>query len=255
MSLTLSRWPAVLVLCLIASASLCRDAAAESTVEETMRYEIFTAEGSRFRFDKKTGDLFKLEFHNAIPMWVKQDVRYAEAGATAASTQQPAAKSSGDTQPAAKSNVDSTCVAPTGHATPTGPVIQIFDDENNDVTPLVSDGDRKNATAVIAGYENKLSILQTVKVGDKIEGTIMVRNSGEKRLRLLELTLSLNVNGKEKPEEHRLLFVEKKGNVSPPQPSTKGADGAALMRVNIPCPAGGVKGSPELKLTYLQFAD
>jgi len=234
---------------------LTRNAAAESTVEETMRYEIFTAEGSRFRFDKKTGDLFRLEFHNGIPMWVKQDVRYAEAGATAQT--QPAAKTSSDTQAAAKINNDSPIhtVSDTGHATPAGPAIQIFDEDNNDVTALVSDADRKNATAIIAGYENKLSILQTVKVGDKVEGTIMVRNSGEKRLRLLELTLVLNVNGKEKPEEHRLLFVEKKGNVSPPQPSTKGADGAALMRVNIPCPAGGVKGSPELKLTYLQFAD
>jgi hypothetical protein len=118
----------------------------------------------------------------------------------------------------------------------------------------VTDADRAAAKETIDAYESKLSILQTIKVGERLQGTLMVRNSGEKRIKVLELTLVVSVNGKEKPEEHRLVFV-KNGHNAPPQPSRKGADGAALMRVDFPCPADGVKGAPELKLTYLKFEE
>jgi hypothetical protein len=117
----------------------------------------------------------------------------------------------------------------------------------------ITDADREASAGRIADYMNKLSILQTLKVGDHIEGAIMLRNTGEKRIELLELTLCASVNGREKPEQFRLVFANKKDLVSPPQPSRKGGEGAALMRVKIPSPAGGVKGAPELKLTYLQF--
>ena len=75
----------------------------------------------------------------------------------------------------------------------------------------------------------------------------MVRNNGDKKLKALELTLSIPVSGKGKPEERRFLFVDKmKDFIAPPQP---GKDSPALLqRVDIPSPPGEIKGVPELRI-------
>jgi hypothetical protein len=243
MILSMSRWKALLILALIAASIAAPNVAAEgAAVEESLRYELFTSNGARYRFDKKTSELDKLEFVNGMPTWVRQAVNCAGSDAVAT---KPSLTDQSSTQATGNKNQAQVTES---HAAPMAAPIFIDDDGHE----MISDADRRSAKAAIDGYESKLSILQTVKVGDRIEGTIMVRNSGDKKVRVMELTLLLNVNGGDKPEEHRLVFSADRKN-PPPQPSAKGADGAALMRVNIPCPAGGVKGSPELKLTYLQF--
>ncbi len=126
----------------------------------------------------------------------------------------------------------------------------------NDPIADITDTDRKEAAATIASYEKKLSILHTLRFSSRIEGTILVRNTGDRRIKMLELTLSLPVSGQSKIEEQRLLFVDKTGSVAPPKPANPTQGTSALMKVDLPCPSGAVGAElPELQVSYLQFAE
>ena len=59
-----------------------------------------------------------------------------------------------------------------------------------------------------------------------------------------------------RPEEHRFLYLDRPGQAGPPQPSEGGREGnAVLQKVDLPCPPGGLKCSPVLKVTCLKFAE
>ncbi|MFH0939000.1 MAG: hypothetical protein V1899_06945 [Planctomycetota bacterium] len=133
--------------------------------------------------------------------------------------------------------------------------IRIENAAGQDITDEITDTDRKTALPDIAGYEKELATSLVLKSDDRINGIIMVTNKGARKIEKLELTLAVPINGKEKPEEHRFLFAEK-GPVAPPPPSANGADGATLMqKVDLPSPPGGVKGNPNLKISYIKFCD
>ncbi len=251
----------LLALSFVAAAASVRSAVAE---DQPFKYDCFSMEGQRFRFNKETGDLEKLVMSGGSLSWVRQDVQ--------ASSQQPTDPKEPKVASAQKHNSDPIKTSTTGssaiilptpnapkqnaHQDPLDPEIHILDETNQDVTDILTDEHRKGAAPTITNYENKLSIAQTFNIGEHITGTIMVRNAGDKRLRAMELTMIIPVKGKAKPEERRFLFVDKAGQTPPPQPTSNGKEGMPLLqKVDIPTPAGEVISSPELRITYLQFAE
>jgi hypothetical protein len=107
----------------------------------------------------------------------------------------------------------------------------------------------------IASYEKELARSLVLKSDERIVGIIMVTNKGTRKIEKLELTLAVPVIGKEKPDEHRFVFAER-GPVAPPQPGVNGMDGTTLMqKVDLPSPPGGVKGNPDLRVSYIKFRE
>ena len=217
-------------------------------VDEALRYDSFTMDGLIYRLDKKTGNLEKLQKLESGLTWVKVEVQVSNSSPIGPKTSPVSSHTSSNelgqmNQPPKERN---SCVAP----------FQLFDEQDNDITDAITDADRKSALAAIAVYEGKLSISHTVKMSDKITGNILLKNLGDKRLRALELTMQVPVIGRDKPEEHRFLFLDKPGMVNPPQPGSGVKEASALLqKVDIQSPAGGIKGTPELKVTYIKFAD
>ncbi len=215
-------------------------------VSDEIRYDLFRDEDGRHRFDRLTGDVEKLEKTPDGIMWVKIPVIVSKKAPTSTvrNIQEPK-QPSGD-MAHLDEDVKKKQAAP----------IVITDDNDNELPEVVTDADRKNALADIASYENMLATSITVKSDDRITGIITVKNKGERKLRMLEVTMQVPV-GRDKPEEHRFLFLDKAGSLArTPQPMIGGKDSLALLqKVDVPGPAGGVKGSPELKITYIKFAD
>ena len=220
-------------------------------VDEALRYDSFTMDGVLHRFDKKTGALEKLAKVESGLAWTKVEVQI--------SSVTPAAKSPLST------TSDNAHLNEMGHMQQpsedrivkgTAASFRFFDEQDNDITDAVTDADRKGSLQAITSYENKLSLSHTVQIGDKITGNILVKNLGDKRLRVLELTMQVPVIGREKHEEHRFLFIDKVGAVNPPQPGSGGKEACALLqKVDFQSPAGGVKGSPDLRVSYIRFAE
>ena len=246
------------------SVGVC-SAAAE---DQNFKYETFSMEGQRLRFNKETGEVEKLVMTATGMAWVKQDVVQGGAQPTDPKDQKVAAaqKPTTDIKSSTKQSSGTTATivqTPTGYPPrqvvqqdPLDPAIHILDDTNQDITDILTDEHRKGSAPTITNYENKLAIAQTFNIGEHITGTIMVRNAGDKRLRAMELTMVIPVKGKAKPEERRFLFVDKTGQTPPPQPTANGKEGMPLLqKVDIPAPAGEVISSPELRITYLQFAE
>jgi hypothetical protein len=258
-STAIHRSPVLILLVLLVTAGSVRAAGAEE--DKTFKYELLNMEGSRYRFNKESGDLEKLVLGNNGVSWVKQSVQ----GITSQAPTQ--VKSSASTIVTEKripetiktsSGTTATCIPSpnSGPRDPLEPEIRFYDDKNEDITDVITDDTRRASAPTITNYENKLSIAQSFNIADRITGTIMVRNSGDKRLRALELTMSVVVNGKSKPEERHFLFVDKLGSTPPPQPGGNGKEGMPLLqKVDIATPAGEIKGSPELRITFIQFAD
>ena len=258
----------LLALSLVGTAVSVRSAVAEDL---TFKYDCFSMEGQRFRFNKETGDVEKLVMNNGSLSWVKQAVQAGDKQPTdpndpkvaaAQKRNSEAVKTSTTTQNTGSSAIilptPNTSYPPRQavHQDPLDPEIHILDETNQDVTEFLTDEHRKGAAPTITNYENKLSIAQTFNIGEHITGTIMVRNAGDKRLHAMELTMIIPVKGKAKPEERRFLFVDKEGQTRPPQPTNNGKEGMPLLqKVDIPTPAGEVISSPELRITYLQFAE
>jgi hypothetical protein len=237
---------------LILSSVICASAYAEG-VDEPNRYDSFTISGVLHRFDRKTGALEKLIIGaDGVPYWANVTVRYSENAPIKKATPE---KVTAENQPKVtvpKTNSENAQIGEKKSSAP-----RIFDDKDQDITDLVTEFDRRSSIPDISAYEKKTSLSHTVQIGERITGNILVRNLGDRRLKALELTMFVPVIGREKPEEHRFLFLDSKtGYVSPPQPSATGKEAESLLqKVDLPCPAGGVKGSPELRITHIKFAE
>lgn len=221
--------------------------------QEDIRFDLFKADGEVFRFDRKTGEILKIvktkEGFVAVPQPVrivgkllgkiKPDLPFA--------LPQTSVKGASE---AGMAQFDSSAKKPSGAT------IEFFDEQGNDITYQVTDQDREAAKGAILAYQDSLSLIQTLDSRDKISGNILVRNKGEKKLKVLELTLQIHIVGREKPEEHRFLYVDRPGEAGPPQPAEGGREGnAVLQKVDLPCPPGGLMGSPVVKVSYLKFAE
>jgi hypothetical protein len=218
-------------LCCLSAASARAEGAAED-----LRYEFYKIEGVVHRFDRKTGDVEKLTGTPERLAWVKVEV-------------QPAKPSS-----APKQKDDP--VKPPAVAARKDVAINLWDDQGNDITEAISDLDRKNAAAGIEAYQSYIGMIAATQTGSRITGVLTIENKGDKRIRALEVTMLVNVIGGEKPEQFRFVLLDKPGATRPPQPALGGkADAAALLKIDVPTPAGGVKGSPEFKVTYLRLAE
>jgi hypothetical protein len=240
------------------AASLCCAGAARAEgddeanpPQEDIRFDLFKADGEVYRFDRKTGEILKIVKTKEGFMAVPQPVLIAGKSATRAKPDAPrSAKGANETETAQSDPSTkklATCVPP----------IQFFNEQGEDITYEVSDQDREAAKGTILAYRDGLSLLQTLDIGERISGNVLVRNIGERRLKVLELTLQVPVVGRDKPEEHRFLYVDRPGKEDvPPQPTGGGKEGKHLLqKIDLPSPPGGIKGSPILRVSYLKFAD
>jgi len=125
----------------------------------------------------------------------------------------------------------------------------ILDDIQRVEEDTITDSDRKYAEERIARSAHYFSTMQAIRVGAHFGGTLNIRYSGDRKIKLLEYTLTVKVEGVDKPVEHRLLFANKDGTVPPPESGKN----SALMQVRLPGLSGTPKGAAELKLTYLEF--
>ena len=219
--------------------------------EETpdVRYELIKNGKELLRFDKSTGELSRMEKNeDGTISWVLIPVRPTKLIASKPKELKPAPRIAPD---------ESATVQRAEETRKTIPAPQLFTEDGQDLSEVITDYDRRSAISTIAGYEKNLSVCHTVQIGDRIAGTFLIKNKGDKKLKMLELTMMIPVVGAEKPEIHRFLFVDKPGSTNaPPQPAPAGKEPEALLqKVDIPCPAGHAKGSADLKVTFVKFAD
>lgn len=229
----------------------CTSTHAAQGVEQNKRYDSFMMDGALHRLDLITGNVQKLtKLANGALQWVAVDVQSSDAVAAPGSA--PALPSELPTSvqvkiPAPPYQVQN--AANVGRRAPT-----IEDEDGNVISDAVTSDDRKACVPLIASYENKVSLSHTVQIGDKITGNILIKNIGDRRIKVLELTMFVPIIGRDKPEEHHFMFKDQPGSTTPPQPGSNGRDPTALLqKVDIPCPSGGVKGAPELKISFIRF--
>lgn len=228
----------------------CSSAHAAQGVEQNKRYDSFMMDGALHRLDLITGNVQKLtKLANGALQWVPVEVQSSDAAAVPAAPVNDVATSVQVKLPAPPLRVQN--ASNTGRRAPT---IEIEDDQGNVITDSITPDDRKAAIPLISSYENKVSLSHTVQIGDKITGNILIKNIGDRRIKMLELTMYVPIIGRDKPEEHHFVFLDKPGSTTPPQPGAGGREPTALLqKVDIPCPSGGVKGSPELKISFIRF--
>lgn len=221
-------------------------AAQGGSVDQNNRYDSFMMDGALHRFDRVIGTLQKLsKLPNGALQWVPVEVQVGDGAPAQQEVRIPPPQQKVDNAGPA---------VPPGQPGRRAPTIEIEDDQGNVITDSISPDDRKAAIPLISSYENKVSLSHTVQIGDKITGNILIKNIGDRRLKQLELTMYVPIIGRDKPEEHHFLFLDKPGSTTPPQPGSGGRDPLALLqKVDIPCPSGGVKGSPELKISFIRF--
>jgi hypothetical protein len=244
----------VAVLTLIGGASF--DVRAEG-VQETGIYDSFMMDGALHRFDKRNGKLQKMTRSPNGLQWVEVQVTEAQT-TTLQPTVQPLdpsryiPESVRDQQPQ-QGNSASIGVGPRRGGAPV-----IDDDEapqaakpaTDEITPEI----RRENLATIASYENKVMPSHAIQIGERMKGNIFMKNAGDRRIKVLELTMFVHVKGLEKPEEYHIVFANKPGFIAPPQPGANGRESSALLyKVDMPAPSGEVKGPPDVKITYLQF--
>ncbi len=114
----------------------------------------------------------------------------------------------------------------------------------------ITDELRKSAAAAIAAYGKEIVISHTLEIGQRIEGTVLLRNNGDKHVVKLELTLVIPIKDQEEPFEQRLVFSEKDWNF--PILTTEKDVPVVLRRIDMPSPT--LNAEPEFRITYLQFA-
>ncbi|MGD0090718.1 MAG: hypothetical protein ABSE73_12430 [Planctomycetota bacterium] len=237
--------------CAVALGWACAPAAREEEADppaEDIRYDLLKMEGKVYRFDRKTSEINELVRTKAgfdlVPQPVHQ-VPPRPAGETPLALPRTG-RIPDDTAPPQADATPKKAKAP----------IEIFDDQGNDITYQITDQDREAAKGAIQAYREELSLSHSLDMGERIKGSFLVRNRGNRRLKVLELLLQAPVAGHDKPEEHRFLYVDRPGQPGPPQPATAGNEGNfILQKVDIPSPPGGLKGQPDLKVSYLKFAD
>jgi hypothetical protein len=236
---------AVALLCLCTTAWAQNDG---PRVSEDPRYDLFKCDGKVYRFDRQTGEFLEIVMTKEGPVGVAMPMRVV--------TKAPIRAKDPGTQPTidpTPSEMEPAILNDSRPKPVKGAAPVLLDDQGNDVTDQPTDIDRDGAKGIITAYQGQMSLSQVLDIGDRITGNVLVRNMGDKKLRALELTLMIPVVGREKPDEQRFLFLDKPGRTAPPQPGKESM--ALIQKVDLPCPAGGVKGSPYLKVSYLKFAE
>jgi hypothetical protein len=222
------------LLCLPAFAETPNNAPAER------RFEIIKGAGGTYRMDLNSGELEILKFdENGDPFWQKTRSRQ---GKVQKPQEGPVIESStiDESSKKKKSTEAPDLVGPDGKP----------------LAPVILEENRRDAAGDISAYDKSLSVCNAVQIGDRITGTFMIKNRGERKIKTLELTMFIPVVGQEKPQAYRFLFADHPDLTSPPKPSAPGHDPEALLqRVDIPCPAGHARGNTDLKVTYIKFAD
>ncbi len=238
-------WLAVVALLFVAIPSW---SAEEGENLDDVRYELVKNGKELLRFDKKTGEMCRMEKNDdGTISWVAIPVRKGNAVATKPKEPKPAPTIAPEETAQLRQEEPKRKLAAPG----------IEDELGQNIAELVTDYDRRASLSAISSYERNLSVCNAVQIGDRIAGMFLIKNKGDKKLKMLELTMLVPVVGRDKPEEHRFLFVDKPGATnSPPQPAPPGKEPEALLqKVDIPCPAGHAKGSADLKVTFVKFAD
>ena len=215
--------------------------------QEDIRFDLFKADGEVYRFDRKTGEILKIVKTKDGFMAERQSIRIVGKLPPKGKPEAPRPVNETDETETAQ---------PDSRPKKAAATIEFFDDQGNDITYQITDQEREASKAAIQTYREGLSLSHTLQMGERITGGILVRNIGGKKLKALELLLQVPTVGRDKPEEHRFLYVDRPGQPGPPQPATAGNDGNyVLQKVDLPCPPGGLNGSPDLKVSYLKFAD
>jgi len=246
-------WPIILLVSVVCNLS----AQEPEDVGDDMRYELLKMKGANYRFDRKTGLLEK---------WVEMpDGKWGlEKVPTISTGPRTVPGSTGSrTTPVIPDSLP-----PRGIPAPPHPInsegMSSFERTPRPKRPIVLEGedgkpipdtltpkDRVEAQSDITNYERKLSLSHNLRIEDKISGIILLKNIGDRRLKMLEVTLVVPVVGQEKPTEHHFLYVDKPGSIAPCQPESP----AHLQTVDVPSPGGGIKSGLELKISYIKFAE
>lgn len=203
------------------------------------RWEILKIEGELFRFDRKTGELERIEVGKELK---KVEPRTAPASEPERPRERP---------------------RPSNNA----PIIDELDGvklapENEYLVPReIGDAHRRACQRVLAEYAGNLGLISTTCIkGDRIQGLISVRNNGDRKLEALELTLEVptpNPNTKDGVETFRfVLGYQPENPAKPPQPAKKPDEKptSVYLKVDVQAPPGSV-GKPDLKPTYLKFSN
>jgi hypothetical protein len=226
---------------------VCLSVRAETAPDESSKvpYKFFEQDDTMYRIHKTTGKVERMSIKNAVVVWT--EVQQSSQAPT--EPKRPNPNTQPATQPGEVTN------AQIGETKKT-PKIDIEDENGNKLPEIIGDSDRKAALADIASYEKDLSANAVVISGERLTGQIFVRNKGARKIKKLEVTLVVPVN-KDKPEEHHFLYTDGAGGMNPPQPASTGSDSLSFLvqKVDLPCPAGGVKGNCEVKVTYIKFYD
>lgn len=237
-------WLAVVALLFVAIPSW---SAEDGENLDDVRYELVKNGKELLRFDKKTGEMCRMEKNDdGTISWVAIPVRKGNAVATKPKEPKPAPTIAPEESAQKNEDVKRKAPAP-----------ELFGPDDQRLEDVITDYDRRASLSTISSYERNLSVCNAVQIGDRIAGMFLIKNKGDKKLKMLELTMLVPVVGRDKPEEHRFLFVDKPGATNaPPQPAPAGKEPEALLqKVDIPCPAGHAKGSADLKVTYVKFAE
>lgn len=254
---------------------------------EENRYKSWIEESVIYRFDNQTGEIHKLVKPAAGPgAWVKCDITEPKPAQQTVRLQQLPTIQQPQQMPsnlyASASNI---VPRPVAHTTPAsiidaesmimpsisadGPVarsapvnvsatrqIELFDDLGNNITNKIDDSDRAANRATINSYD-ALHVSHTLKTsGDRISGIVILDNKGNRKISMLELTMTVRVVGKDKPIEHkRFIFTDSASVDKPPVPSFGSSGMSVLKKIDVPTPSGVINGMPEVRVSYIKFDD
>ena len=170
MSLRIKRWgwqQSVLL-----AGALClnvdvRAASADDEKADENRWDIFKDGKDRLKFDKQSGDMYRLERDDSSALvWVKVTVRVTTVASTKPKSAAPVI------QPDENAQASTTEEKP---KRPKSAAPEIFDTEGNNITDVITDFDRRQSAPAIVAYEKNLSVCNAVQIGDRIPSANLTR--------------------------------------------------------------------------------
>jgi hypothetical protein len=236
----------LLCLCLAALALASAPRLFAEAATDEIHYDFFKHEDGKYRFDRVSGKLEKMIITADGVMWLEMPVVASKKGATA-QAHKPAV-----IERAVRN--DETTVSQINTEKRKGGPIDIFDEDNKKLNEDITDEDRKASLPDIARYEKDLSLMQNVKLSERINGAIVVRNKGDRGIQKLEVTLVVPVQDRP-PVEFRFLFVDSGAANSPLQPVAGNQSISWFQKVDLETPAGSNKGNLDVKVTYIKLYD
>jgi hypothetical protein len=234
-------------LCLCLAAIVLAPRLHAETPADEVRYDIFKYEDGRYRFDRMTGKLEKMIITPEGVMYVEQPVVVSKKSASGT----VARKTAPDADLAPAVNHTDNTVSQIGEVKKPAR-IQLYDENDKKLSEDVTDEDRKASLPDIARYEKDLAVMQNLKLSDRINGAIVVRNKGDRRIQKLEMTLVVPVQDKA-PAEYRFLYVDSGAPDAPLQPVAGNQSISWFQKVDLDSPAGNTKGNLDVKVTYIKF--